>query len=271
MKKILFVSYMIGLLWSGSAQAENAGNIIKASGVKGGLVVCIGADDPEFVAGLHVNDRYLVHALDVDQIIDEIKKGAATRLSGYLTPHHFGYNPETPVYPHDPDMARRLLAEAGYEDGLTLVFDIPSVMPDEAPALARMMAEQYSRVGITLEIVEHSDRSAYSEMVREKRINDAAGFDSSPRSTYRVLREKLHSGLRGPWWEGYDSEEVNSLIEEAQATISDTERQAIYRRIYTIVRDDAPWIFLYRPTRYWGVGSAMTDWQPRADGLLVFH
>jgi len=212
----------------------------------------------------------LNYAVDVDEIIAEIKDGAASPLNGYLTPHHFGYNPETPIYPHDPDRARSLLAEAGYEDGLTLVFDIPSSMPDEAPALARMMAAQLSEVGITLEIVEHQDRAAYSEMVREKRINDGAAFDSSPRSTYRVLREKLHSGLQRPWWEGYENKEVDALIEEAQATVSDTERQAIYQRIYTLVRDDAPWIFLYRPTVYWGVGSTMTDWTPRADGLLVF-
>ena len=66
------------------------------------------------------------------------------------------------------------------------------------------------------------------------------------------------------------NEEVDALIEQAQATIGDSERQAIYRRIYTIVRDDAPWIFLYRPTRYWGVRSTLGNWQPRADGLLIF-
>ena len=212
----------------------------------------------------------LNYALDVDEIIAEVKHGAAKPLNGYLTPHHFGYNPETPVYPYDPDKARSLLAQAGYSEGLSLVFDIPSTMPDEAPALARIMVEQYSRVGITVEIVEHQDRAAYSEMVRAKKINDAAAFDSSPASTYRVLREKIHSGLRGPWWEGYHNEEVNSLIGEAQSTVSEQERQAIYRRIYTIIRDDAPWIFLYRPTRYWGVSSTMNDWEPRADGLLIF-
>jgi peptide/nickel transport system substrate-binding protein len=212
----------------------------------------------------------LNYALDLDQIITEIKHGAAKPLNGFLTPHHFGYNPDTPVYPYDPDRARSLLAEAGYEDGLTLVFDIPSAMPDEAPALARLMAEQYSEVGITLEIVEHQNRAAYSEMVREKNIRDAAAFDSSPRSTYRVLMEKIHSGSRGPWWEGYGNPEVDSLIEESQATISVEERQVIYRRIYSIIRDDAPWIFLYRPTRYWGVGPALGDWVPRADGLLIF-
>lgn len=236
-----------------------------------GLAIIFMLNALEGPARDHSVRQALNYALDVDEIIAEVKHGAAKRLNGYLTPHHLGYNPETPVYPFDPDTARRLLAEAGYEDGLTLVFDIPTSMPDEAVALARLMAEQYRQVGILLEIVEHADRAAYSEMVREKRINDAACFDSSPRSTYRVLREKLHSGLRGPWWEGYENQEVNALIEEAQATFSETERQAIYRRIYTIVRDDAPWIFLYSPTRYFGVSSSMTDWKPRADGLLVFH
>jgi peptide/nickel transport system substrate-binding protein len=212
----------------------------------------------------------LNYALDVEAIIGEIKKGAATRLSGYLTPHHFGYNPETPAYPYDPEKARTLLADAGYGDGLELVFDIPSVMPDEAPELTRMMVEMYEQVGISVEVVEHEDRGAYAEMVREKKINDACCFDSSPRSTYRVLREKIQSTLRGPWWQGYESEKVNALIERAQATVSDTERQKIYREIYSIVRDDAPWVFLYSPINYWGVRSTLEGWEPRSDGLLLF-
>jgi peptide/nickel transport system substrate-binding protein len=207
----------------------------------------------------------------MDTIIKQIKQGAATPLNGYLTPHHFGYNPETPVYPYNPEKARSLLAAAGYSDGLELVLDIPSAMPDEAPQLAQIMVEQYKRVGISVKVIEHNDRAAYSEMVREKIINDACCFDSSPRSTYRVLREKIQSTLRGPWWQGYENKEVNILIKKAEATIDDSERQKIYRQIYTIIRDDAPWIFLYRPTRYWGVRSIMKDWKLRTDGLLIFN
>jgi len=212
----------------------------------------------------------LNYALDVDKIIKEIKNGAATPLNGYLTPHHFGYNPETPVYPYDPEKARSLLAEAGYRDGLNLVFDIPSVMPDEAPPLAQMIVEQYKHIGISVEIVEHKDRAAYSEMVRDKNINDACCFDSSPRSTYRVLREKIQSTQQGPWWQGYENKDVNDLINQAEATFDSTERQKIYRQVYTKIRDDAPWIFLYRPTRYWGVRSTMKNWTLRTDGLLIF-
>ncbi|MGB7294916.1 MAG: ABC transporter substrate-binding protein [Candidatus Aminicenantales bacterium] len=212
----------------------------------------------------------LNYALDVDKIIAEIMPGAATPLNGYLTPRHFGYDPETPAYPYDPVKARTLLSEAGYANGLKLVFDIPIVMPDEAPQLAGIMVDQLGEVGISVEIVEHTDRAGYSEMVREKRIHDACCFDSSPRSTFRVLREKIQSTRRGPWWQGYENETVNALIKQAQATLAEGERQAIYRRIYYLVRDDAPWIFLYRPTHYWGVGPSLKDWEPRADGLLIF-
>lgn len=214
--------------------------------------------------------RALNYALDVDRIIAEIMPGAASPLNGYLTPLHFGYNPETPPYPFDPEKARALLAEAGHGDGLKLVFDIPTAMPDEAPRLAAIMAEQLAAVGVSVEIVEHPDRAGYSEMVRGKNIHDACCFDSSPRSTFRVLREKIQSTLRGPWWLGYRNETVDALIVKSQATLDDGERQALYREIYQIVRDDAPWIFLYRPTRFWGAGPALSDWEPRPDGLLIF-
>jgi peptide/nickel transport system substrate-binding protein len=212
----------------------------------------------------------LNYGLDVGGIIAEIKNGAATPLTGYLTPHHFGFNPGTPAYTHDPAKSRILLAEAGYPDGLDLVFDIPAEMPDEAPQLARMMTEQLADVGISVEIIEHQDRAAYSEMVRDKNIRDACCFDSSPSSTFRVLREKIQSDLRGPWWEGYENMEVNALIKQAQATLADPERQKIYRQIYQLIRDDAPWIFLYSPTYSWGVGPRLKDWEPRTDGLLLF-
>jgi ABC-type transport system substrate-binding protein len=64
---------------------------------------------------------------------------------------------------------------------------------------------------------------------------------------------------------------VDALIEKAQATVADADRQKLYREIYTIVRDDAPWVFLYRPTNYWGVRTTITGWAPRPDGLVLLR
>jgi len=212
--------------------------------------------------------RALNYALDVPGIIGQVKRGEATQLSGYLTPHHFGYDPETPPYVFDPDRARRLLAQAGHGDGLRLVLDVPTSMPDEAPQLADAMEKMYGAVGVEVEVRRHGDRPAYAEMVRDKRIGDLCCFDSSPRSTFRVLREKLHSAFKGPWWEGYSSPVVDRLAWEAQRTFDDGARQRIYRKIFRAVRDDAPWVFLYRPTYHWALGRKAEGWSPGPDGLV---
>ena len=214
--------------------------------------------------------RALNLALDKEAIIAEVVEGAAKPLNGIFTPLHFGYDPDTPVYPHNPEQARGLLAEAGHGDGMSLVMDIPTRMPDEARKLAQMMSEMYSKVGVSVDVKEYEDRQAYAEMVRAKRIHDLCCFDSSPLSTFRVMREKIHSGAKGPWWEGYTNVEVDALIEKAEATIDESLRRRFYRLAYSMIREDAPWVFLYSPTRFWGVGPRLRGWRPGVDGVIRF-
>ena len=210
----------------------------------------------------------LNYGLDVDTIIGKVKSGAATKLNGYITPYHFGYNPNLSPYPFSPNRAESLIAEAGYSNGLELVMDIPTSMPDEAPQLANIMKEHYSNIGIDVNIKSYIDRPAYAEMVKEKRINDLCCFDSSPLSTFRVLREKINSRRKGPWWEGYSNPEVDRLIETAQMTFNDDQRKKIYMEIFKLIRDDAPWVFLYRPTYFWAIVNSLEKWSPFFNGVL---
>jgi ABC-type transport system substrate-binding protein len=211
--------------------------------------------------------KALNYALDVEELVGTIMHGAARPLNGPLTPQHFGYDPVAP-YPHDPNKAKDLLAEAGHASGIELVLDVPSTLPDEATVLAQLMAKQFARAGIKTEIREFSDRPAYAEMVRDKQMGDAACFDSSPLSTYRILREKLHSGVAGPWWQGYTNPAVDTLLDKARATCDLTQRRDLYREAYRFISDDAPWIFLYNPTLFWGVGPHAQDFAPRIEGLI---
>jgi peptide/nickel transport system substrate-binding protein len=211
--------------------------------------------------------RALNYALDVQAIIDTIMSGAARPLNGPLTPLHFGHDPVAP-YEHAPELARTLLGEAGYADGLRLVLDVPTTLPDEATRVAELMATHYARVGISTDIREFSNRPAYADKVRGGQMDDAACFDSSPLSTYRVLREKFHSGVAGPWWQGYTNPAVDALIDQAQLTCDERRRRDLYQQAYRSIRDDAPWIFLYNPTLIWGVGPRGGNWLPGIDGLI---
>jgi outer membrane protein assembly factor BamB len=59
---LLFVLAMI----AAAARAGTAEDVLKASGVKGGLVVCVGCDDPALLVSLRADDAYLVQGLDTD-------------------------------------------------------------------------------------------------------------------------------------------------------------------------------------------------------------
>ncbi|MEM7735658.1 MAG: hypothetical protein AAF267_07685, partial [Deinococcota bacterium] len=97
----------------------------------------------------------------------------------------------------------------------------------------------------------------------------ACVIDSSPISSYRILREKFHSGVQGPWWLGYQNSTVDDAIDTIAKTTQEADKQALYSHIQQQIVRDAPWLFLYSPMRHWGMRSNIF-WQPTVDGLMVF-
>ncbi len=66
MRQLLSLGF--ALLWASTLHAANpsAEDILKATGVTGGLVVHVGCDGGKLTAALHADDMYLVHGLDTD-------------------------------------------------------------------------------------------------------------------------------------------------------------------------------------------------------------
>lgn len=212
----------------------------------------------------------LNYGANVDRFMRDALGGATRRVNGPLSALHAGYDPGIPAYPHDTGRARDVLREAGHADGLELTLDVPERLPDESRALAESLASDYAEIGVRLQTRLSGDRPAYAAMVRARQIADGCFFDSSPLSTYRVLREKLHSGERGLWWQGYANPAVDRLIDTAAATVNDADRRAIYRDVSRIVRDDAPWLFLYTPRVIFGMGPRLRQWRPALNGIVRF-
>lgn len=208
----------------------------------------------------------LNYGVNVERMITRALDGGATPLNGPLTPHHFGCDANLPPYPYQPDKAKALLETAAV--GQKLVVDLPMRLPDEAPLLGEMLTEDLTAVGLEVELHHYADRTGYAHMVKAKQIHDVCCFDSSPLSTYRVLREKINSDVAGPWWQGYNNPQVNKLLKQASQTIDDKQRQAIYHAAYRLMHDDAPWIFLYRPTLFWGASQRAMDVGIGVAGLL---
>ncbi len=213
------------------------------------------------------------YATDVQDIIEKACGGGAIPLTGPLSRHHFGFDPHARPYPYDTKKAWELLAEAGYAEGLELTMYRPAVMPNESAKIAKCVREQWARVGIKVREVVQEDREQYALDVRDKKIHDFCIFASSPVSTYRVLHEKLDSGYRGPWWQGYDSPEFNALMAKAASTVDTGERKQLYRQAIQTAADEAAWVFLYSPVEFYGARWETVEEYPaifsRADGLIL--
>ncbi len=208
-------------------------------------------------------------AVDREAIVRDVLGGAADLLTGPMSRFAFGVDPEVAPYPHDPAAARRLLAEAGVGAETVLTIRAPTSTPMEGPALAAAVAGDLSRVGLRSVIQLEPDRPAYARQIRYKQIGDLACFDSSPLSTYRVLREKLSARYEGWWWQGYDSPAFADGLAVAERTADPEVRADIYRRLHRIVHEDAPWLFLYAPRHVYAVGPRLLGrWQPRPDGIV---
>lgn len=207
-------------------------------------------------------------AVDRRALIDTVLNGAGYPLSGFISPDHFGYDADQPSIPYDPKRARALLKESGYAGGLSLTLDSPTSLPNEAVQLSEALAEQMSRIGVEINIVYTEDRELYANKVRRKEIHDMCVFDSSPLSTFRVLKEKVDARFEGSWWQGYHNGEVEKLLDEARITIDRSRRQGIYKKCFRLLNEDPPWLYLYNYMNITCTAPRLSVWRPPAHGVI---
>jgi peptide/nickel transport system substrate-binding protein len=216
----------------------------------------------------------LNYGIDKRKLIDDVLDGAAYPLESVFSPLSLGYDPEVLGYPFDPEKSKKLLADAGYGDGLKIALNKPYGDGHGTKKLSENLREQYELIGVDLEIKSYPNGNPgeYSDFVKFKQIDDMAWFDSSPLSTYRVCREKLHSGYKGAWWEGYSNSTVDSLIDESEKTLDPAKKEELFKGVYRAAWEDPPWLYLYRPRMFWGVSEKLRKWKPAIDGLTFpFH
>lgn len=75
----------------------------------------------------------ITHAIDKQAIIEGALFGFGTPIGTHASPIE-PYFIDVEPYPYDPERARELLAEAGFEDGLTLTFELPPTPSSAASA-----------------------------------------------------------------------------------------------------------------------------------------
>jgi len=93
----------------------------------------------------------MAHAIDRQAIIDGAMFGYGTPIGTHFAPHNPAYVDLTSGSAYNPDMAKMMLAEAGFPDGFETTLHLPP--PSYARRGGEIIAAQLAQVGIKAEII----------------------------------------------------------------------------------------------------------------------
>ncbi len=125
--------------------------------------------------------RAILAAIDRKAMIGGAVDGFGTPIGSFYTPGSLGYVDTTGINPYDPELARKLLAEAGVKTPLELSLRLPP--PSYARQGGEILAAQLAKVGIIARSRTWNGRSGCPRSSPGRTITTSPSSRMSSRST----------------------------------------------------------------------------------------
>ncbi|MBZ0294445.1 MAG: ABC transporter substrate-binding protein [Anaerolineae bacterium] len=221
------------------------------------------ADNPEIesiivpgvgVQGLHVNQRQemmqdlrvrqgIAYALDQDVIIDFQTEGNTTEIDSGIYGPDWAVSPDLEGYDYDPDKARSLFEEAGWDFDNNVIRFL-SGDPDN-DLLALYVQGALSEIGVQVELVSTAGGSILD--IYNSGDYELGGIGGGSLAADPSVAAGYFT-CNSTWgaWDGYCNERVDELAAEGVTYSTIEERAPIYQEMSLILNQDLPWIFLYK-------------------------
>ena len=155
----------------------------------------------------------------------------------------------------DVEEAKRLLAEAGYGDGLKVEYLGLSQYP-ELLKTGQVIRDQLKEIGVDMNI-KAVDVSVWYDKYSSLDYQLTSAYQErtiDPDNFYSLV---IRSG--GPInTTGYDNSKADALIERAATSVDEAERMSLYNQIRGIVTEDAPLVFTHYETIHYLMNKNVT-------------
>jgi len=201
------------------------------------------------------------HAID-RQAINQAEYLGLSKVTGSIIPVAFEFAWPAPLYPYDPQKAKRLLAEAGYPNG----FDAGQISADLVYApIAELVGNSLQAVGIRVKL-RPMERAAIIKANQEKKLKNlhrqgsAAFGNAATRIEAFVVSEGMFA------YGGYP--DIDGLFREQAAEPDRKKREAILHRIQQLMHEKAMFAPLFEPAFLNGVGPRVAE---SGLGLITNH
>jgi peptide/nickel transport system substrate-binding protein len=209
--------------------------------------------------------RAMNHAIDKQGIIDALFEGKGKVSTALMTEGDLGYDDAITPYEYDPDLARELLAEAGYTDGFAIDMACPSDAYTSFVEVCEAVAAQLGEVGIDVSL-DVMESGAYWDLEAEKALPPLFGDSWSANSNEASAYDRLFGALGGEAasFSSWTDTEIDRLLGDVLTTLDDAARSQLFTDIHHRLHDDPPFIYLYEPVTIEATSSRVTNYRPRS-------
>jgi peptide/nickel transport system substrate-binding protein len=206
-------------------------------------------------------------AVDVPTIVDALLAEYGAPLANLFVPSSIGYDANLSPYAYDPDMAKQLLAEAGFADGFSTSMDVSST---ERLDIAQAIVAQLGEVGIEVDLVQKELAVFNAPDQWTGAAEDASDLrliSWRPLFDPYTLLSLMFSNTG--FLSRFDDPTIQGLIDAFSTEADPDARAAIGRELGKEMHDNPAAIYLYELTAIYGVAEGTPPWSPRADEYLI--
>ncbi|MCT7376573.1 ABC transporter substrate-binding protein [Chelativorans sp. EGI FJ00035] len=191
------------------------------------------------------------YAINKQALVENVLQGTAEIAAGPTPPAFaWAHNESLEPYPYDPEKAKELLEEAGY-DGEEVVFYVTeggSGMLDPV-AMGTAIQADLAAVGMNVKIETYEWNTFLGEvnpgLEGKADMAEMAWMTNDPDTLpYLTLRTDAFPENGGFNSGYYSNPEVDTILEQARQATEMEERAALYQQMQEIVHEDAPWAFI---------------------------
>lgn len=213
--------------------------------------------------------------IDREAIVKGLYGENAVVSNGIIPPTTLGYSDELKALPYDPEKAKELLAEAGYEDGLKFQMLAYNVVKNYNPAaenLAIAIQNELKKIGVEVDVVVKPWNEFVNNLFEEEHEGDAIqigwGSTTNDPADFTLLLDSSNCGT-GLNFADYENTELDELMAKAKTVGDIKEREAIYIEIQKIINDEVPWLFMSHSKDYSATSPKVTGYAVGFGGQRV--
>jgi peptide/nickel transport system substrate-binding protein len=208
----------------------------------------------------------IIDAIDADEIIKTVLDGKAQRVATMLPSMHFGFDPTLKPAKQDVAKAKKLLADAGFANGLDLTLNSPQGRYVRDKEVAEAVAGQLTKAGIrttlrTFEFVSYLNTMVYVHKAGPVWL---IGWGQPTMDAEGIYVPLFRSGSL---LSNYHNADLDGLVDEAQRTMDEKKRLELYHRINKLWIEDAAAVPLYQQLDLYGASKRL-NWKARSDELI---